>query len=221
MSTKTERVYNSLKQKILSGGVKPGERLIIRRLAKQYQISDIPVREALKMLERDGLIGFVPYGGAKVIELSPQEIKESLLIRSRLEGLAARLAAPILTFADGRELRRVIDEMEQCIERRNYHQYGNLNKKFHRYIYSLAPYPKLRGLIESTWNESAQMRAVFSLIPERAAASNDEHRIIMDALEAGDEVRAEKLVQEHKWHTAENLFHYIEKSKSQNMDDPV
>jgi DNA-binding GntR family transcriptional regulator len=210
--TKAELVYSSLRQQILSGQLAPGERLVIRRLGEQHQISDIPVREALKMLERDGLIRFVPYGGATVIELTSQEIKESILIRSRLEGLATRLAIPGMTYSAGRELRQMIEQMDDLIEQGNYQEYGLMNKRFHQYIYSLSPYPKLNRLIEDTWDVSARMRAVFVLVPERAAISNAEHRAILDALERGDEDCAERLAQEHKWHTAETLIDFIEKS---------
>lgn len=217
MKTKTEVVYSSLKQEILSGQIAPGERLVIRRIAEQFEISDIPVREALKMLEADGLIYFVPYGGATVIELTHQDIMESLLIRSRLEALATRLAIPGMTFVASRELRAMIDEMDRFIEQGNFQQYGILNKQFHQYIYSLAPYPKLIRLIEESWDASSRMRAVFVLTPDRAIQSNNEHRVIMDALESGDADQTELLLQKHKWNTAEALIQYIEKQQTSEL----
>lgn len=213
MLTKTESVYTALKQQVLSGQLAPGERLVIRRLAETFQTSDIPVREALKMLERDGLIQFVPYEGARVFQMSPQEIREAMLIRSRLEGLATGLATEAVTYAAMRQLRVMVAEMDRCIADGELERYGALNREFHQAIYDLAPYPRLRNLIQDSWNLSSQMRAVFLLSPERAALSNAEHCEILDALEAGDAERAEILGRQHKMRSAEALLRHVEASE--------
>ena len=89
---KSQTIYRALRERILSNDIDPGARLVLRDIAQQYQASDIPVREALRMLERDGLVETAPYRGARVTTLTTREVEETYFIRSHLESLARRAA---------------------------------------------------------------------------------------------------------------------------------
>src|SRR5690625_4909447 len=91
--TKKDFVYKNLKNEILEGGLEAGEKIIISRIAKRFEVSEIPVREALNMLRIEGLIEFSPHIGAIVSSISTKDIQEIFEIRIELEGLATRLAA--------------------------------------------------------------------------------------------------------------------------------
>jgi DNA-binding GntR family transcriptional regulator len=81
---KSRAIYVALRERILSNDIAPGTRLVMRDVANQYEASDIPVREALRMLERDGLVETTPYVGAKVTTLTAKEVEETYFIRSHL-----------------------------------------------------------------------------------------------------------------------------------------
>ena len=97
---KSHAIYIALRERILSNDIGPGTRLVMRDVANQYEASDIPVREALRMLERDGLVETAPYRGARVTTLTAKEVEETYFIRSHLESIATGLAAERITGAE-------------------------------------------------------------------------------------------------------------------------
>ena len=90
---KSQAIYAALRERILANDIAPGTRLVMRDVANEYDTSDIPVREALRMLERDGLVETTPYRGARVTTLTAKEVEETYFIRSHLESIATGLAA--------------------------------------------------------------------------------------------------------------------------------
>ena len=97
---KSRAIYLALRERILSNDIAPGTRLVMRDVANRYEASDIPVREALRMLERDGLVETAPYRGARVTTLTAKEVEETYFIRSHLESIATGLAADRITDAE-------------------------------------------------------------------------------------------------------------------------
>ena len=109
---KSHAIYLALRERILSNDIGPGTRLVMREVANQYEASDIPVREALRMLERDGLVETVPYRGARVTTLTAKEVEETYFIRSHLESIATGLAAERITDAELAQLDRLMERDE-------------------------------------------------------------------------------------------------------------
>src|SRR5919202_6686418 len=112
-----EKVYDHLKQAILAGEIQPGERLLETRLAKSLGVSRIPVREAIRKLEREGLIVAFPRRGVYASSLSPRDVDEVYAVRAVLEGLAARLAAEHRTEEQLGRLDTIVAEMAEQAER--------------------------------------------------------------------------------------------------------
>jgi len=193
-------IYEALRAQILKGDLAAGERLITRELAQTFGVSDIPVREALWMLARDGLVDMNAYSGARVASLTREEILEVLFVRSNLEGLATELAAERIDEDGLAVLRSLLDQQEQIVDSAEPDplEYSALNRQFHSVIFDYSGNRKLAELISSIWAGHSNLQAVFRLNPNRLRQSLEEHRAIFDALVAKDAKRAGLLAAEHK-----------------------
>ena len=109
-TTKSQYVYDTLRKRIVSGENKPGERLILRKVAAMTGTSLIPVREALNKLEADGLVTQIPHVGARIATPDLEKIEEVLLIRAALEILGIQATLPFITDADFDGLEAIIQE---------------------------------------------------------------------------------------------------------------
>jgi DNA-binding GntR family transcriptional regulator len=203
--TKTEIVQTKLHQNIVAGKLRPGQRIIISELAKEFGFSEIPIREAIRSLETAGLVRFTPHVGAVVSEFNETEFLEIYIIRIELEVLATRLTVPHLTEADLDFLDKNIEKTEKAIKQNKLDKIGPLNKEFHLGIYQAAPYPYLVGLIKSLWEKFELSQSVFAYVPERAIASCQEHKKIIEALRVKNGALAERLVKEQKERTIRAL----------------
>src|SRR3984957_14263705 len=101
--TKADIVYENLREQILNGELRPGDRVLINRVAREFGVSDIPAREGVKRLEADGLVSFAVHKGAVVTRMGHLEVEELFAIRTELEALAIRQAAPRITAGGGAE----------------------------------------------------------------------------------------------------------------------
>ncbi|MEL7566108.1 MAG: GntR family transcriptional regulator [Dehalobacterium sp.] len=197
-STKSDYVYSQIKNKILKGELKQGENITISKMAEEYNISAIPVREALKRLETEGLVEIIPHKGAQVITLNANKIKEVISIRAVLEGYAARTAIPFLTEEKLAKLNKMIEKMHDYAAEGDSENYGITNKEFHRFLYKQSPLPLLYDMIFKLWDGGNWSKAIFAFYPERMKESVNEHLEIIKAIEEKDEERVEFLVRSHK-----------------------
>lgn len=213
---KSLTLYTALRDAILAGKIDPGQRLVLRRLAEEHGVSDIPVREALRMLERDGLIEMLPYRGARVVMLSPEEVEEAYLIRGQLESLATAEAVGHLDDTHFGQLEKCMSSMEEALEGNDVIAYAGLNREFHGIIFDACPYPRLAELIQSLWDGQAGFQSVFGRSPEWLRQSFDEHRRLLELLRAGDKEEARQLAWEHK----QNVSHALVASlRQQSVSD--
>lgn len=196
--TKADRAYEGLRQAILTGVLEPKEQINPKEVAAEFGMSVIPVREALRRLEQEGLIVIKPHVGAAVRELPVEELRENLLIRSELEALAARLAAPLMSRETLDALKVLLDKMDKCIVNGKYDRFGSLNRQFHMTAYAVIPERGLLKLIEQQWDQVPRAASVFALVPEHAIAAQKEHVQIFEALQRGDGATAADLTREHK-----------------------
>lgn len=207
--TKNLLVYEKLRQGIIKGTLKPGQKLVMAALAKKYKTSETPIREAIRRLESDGYVTFTPHTGAMVTEINRQELSEIYVIRISLEALATRLAVPYISPDDLIWLKKKNDEMKAVVEKNRYEQLARLNKAFHLRIYKAAPFPRLYRMIADLWDAFERWPSVFTFIPDRAAAAIREHDQIIEALETADIDRADDLMKEQKKKSLEALQHYM------------
>jgi len=207
--TKNLLVYEKIRQGIIKGTLKPGQKLVMAALAKKFKTSETPIREAIRRLESDGYVTFTPHAGAMVTEINRQELSEIYLIRISLEALATRLAVPFISQDDLIWLKKKNEEMKAVIEKDRYDQLARLNKAFHLRIYKAAPFPRLYKMISNLWDAFERWPSVFTYIPERAASAIREHEQIIEALESADVDRADDLMKEQKKKSLEALQQYM------------
>ncbi len=210
--TKNVAVYKKLRQDIIKGKLKPGQKIVMADLAKAFGLSETPVREAIRRLESDGHVHFTPHMGAIVAKIDEGELVEIYLIRIALEALATRLASPHITDKDIDFLHKKNHEMEIAIQQGKYENLGSLNKNFHLRIYKAAPFPRLYKMICDLWDTFQRWPSVFSYVPERALAAVEEHKKIIQALKMRDMEQADRLIKEQKERTMEALQKYMAQS---------
>ena len=195
---KSQSIYRALRERILANDIEPGSRLVMRDIGQQYDASDIPVREALRMLERDGLVETVPYAGARVTTLTAKEVEETYFIRSHLESIATGLAAERITDAEVAELDALMVKMDDAVEAQDGPAFSDLNQQFHRTIVGCCGNDMLRELTMDIWQKHSGFQRVFRKVPRRLTTSQEEHRGIMAALRRHDTDEAARLALLHK-----------------------
>jgi DNA-binding GntR family transcriptional regulator len=210
--TKNVAVYRKLRQSIIKGKLKPGQKLVMADLAKMFGLSETPVREAIRRLESDGYVHFTPHTGAVVTRIDEGKLVEIYLIRIELEALATRLASPHITERDIEFLKKKNHSMETAIQQNKYEDLGALNKDFHLRIYKAAPFPRLYKMICDLWDTFERWPSVFSYVPERAVASVEEHKKIIEALRVGDMEQSDRLMKEQKVRAMAALQKYMAQS---------
>jgi DNA-binding GntR family transcriptional regulator len=212
-STKAEKVYQRIRASILSGELAPNTKIVITHLARQFGVSNIPVREALKRLEAEGLVVITPHTDTHVAAIDAQLLREIYPIRILLEGYAARLAAGRRTRADIDRFRNHIAAMDRAIRANDMTNMGRLNHGFHLDIYQVGGNRSLVGYIKDLWQKTGMAHMVFPLHPSRAKSSNREHKAIVDAIEKGDGAGAERLLAEQNERTMKILLQDLEKDQ--------
>lgn len=212
--TKTEVVHERIREEIIAGKIKPGQRLVISNLAKDFGHSEIPVREAIRQLESEGIVQVTPHVGAVVREINEKEFLEIYIIRIELEVLATRLAVPHIGEKALSKLNSLIQKAEIAIDEGKHEKLGTLNKHFHLSIYQTGPYSYLYRMILGLWEKFELSNNVFAYVPDRAVPSWYEHRQIVEAIKNKDADLAAELVREQKLRTKTALERFLKVSNS-------
>jgi DNA-binding GntR family transcriptional regulator len=216
---KSHAIYLALRERILSNDIGPGTRLVMRDVANQYRASDIPVREALRMLERDGLVETAPYRGARVTTLTAKEVEETYFIRSHLESIATGLAAERITDAELAQLELLMDQMRAAVDAQDGPAFSDLNLDFHRTIVASCGNDMLRELTMDIWQRHSGFQRVFRMVPERLGISQREHEGIMAALRDHDAERASRLALLHKQSVRDSVSALVDQD-GEPVSDP-
>lgn len=201
-----ESVFQRLRQAILEGRLRPGDRLLETEIARQMQVSRAPVREALRLLENDGLVATSAHRGTFVTAVEPGECRELYELRAVLEGYAARLA--VRRGAGGRasELAPLIDEMRAAAARGDGVGFAEVNFRFHEAVLAFTGNAHMTRIWQML---DTQIRRFFHL---RARSSEElhglaeEHVDLLAKLAAGDAQAAERAFRSHIEEAAGRLF---------------
>jgi DNA-binding GntR family transcriptional regulator len=189
-----------VRERILSGAYGPGYRFVIDALAGEFGVSALPVREAIRRLEAEGLVIFRPNAGAQVSPVDPGLFDAEMTVLAVLEGYATACAAKHLGPADIDRLRELNDRMSEAIDRLDPLEFSRLNHEFHSTIHDHCPNPALIGLLRDVARRlDAIRRTVFVQIPYRGAGSVVEHRELIDLIAArAPAAEIEAAAREHK-----------------------
>lgn len=191
-ATKAEWVYGEIRARILSGAFKPGDRLRLTALARELGMSEMPVREAMRMLHKDRLVAMASHRGATVVDLSLEHAIDIIEVRTQLEVLALSLAAGRHSAKDLARLDALVTDMDVAVAKADARRFSELNRAFHRAAYAPGPNQALLDEIEELWDRVWRTRArtIFAEAPARMRATQQEHRAIMKALKQGDAAAA-------------------------------
>jgi DNA-binding GntR family transcriptional regulator len=202
-STKTDFVYQTLRKEILDGHLQPGQRLRLTELAERYEISEMPVREALRKLQHDGLVQFESHRGATVSDLSLERIVEIIATRTYLEACATIEAAPHHSPQSIKQMKELVGKMKKI---RDPEQYSELNRKFHRLLIDPCPNAFLKLEIDNLWNKVWRTRSqsLFQMVPRRISEATIEHERILNAVVGGPTQKIFDEVMAHREKTLTN-----------------
>jgi DNA-binding GntR family transcriptional regulator len=202
--SKSERVYRTLRRRIVDGTYVGGYRLVLDQLARELEVSPVPVREAVRRLEAEGLVTFTRNVGAEVRGIDVGDYAEAMQTLSYLEGAATSLAGPHLTPERLERARALNDEMRHLLEHGlDAVRFTELNEQFHRVLCEACPNGHLFAVLDREWQRmSAIRRSSFAAMPARSPQSVTEHDRILELLAQGapaDDV--ERAAREHKLRT--------------------
>ncbi|MBG6083604.1 GntR family transcriptional regulator [Zhihengliuella flava] len=184
--SKSQQAYELLAEKITSGEYSPGYRLVLSTIAQRLGCSVVPVREAIRRLEAEGLVNFERNIGATVAHVDATLYLHTMQTLSVLEGAATALAVPHLTNDDLAQARRLNAELAACLDRFDPQRFTQLNDAFHAVIYDRCPNPHILDLVQRGWKRMRAMRASsFTTIPGRAHQSVAEHAALIDLIDSG------------------------------------
>ncbi|PPK94571.1 DNA-binding GntR family transcriptional regulator [Kineococcus xinjiangensis] len=184
--SKVDLAHGLIRSRIVSGEYTPGYRLVLGLLGKELGISSVPVREAVRRLEAEGLVQVERNVGATVRGLDPVEYRWTMETLAVVEGAAVAQALPFLDAAVLAEARRLNELMRAELDDLDPQRFTALNQRFHRLLASPCPNPHLLELVDRGWGRLALLRAsVFSLVPQRTARSVAEHDALLDLIASG------------------------------------
>lgn len=206
---RSEKIMLDLQQDIISGAMKPGERLDEVSLAQKFGVSRTPVREALLQLSSVGLIELKPRKGAFVSKLSIKTLMEMFELMAELEGLCARLAARRASAQELERLRAVHVASREAVETQDLDEYYNFNEQWHEIIYTASRNEFAKEQTIMLRNRLAPYRRAQLSRSRRIEGSFNEHQQILEALEAGDDTGVELLMREHVVHQGGTFGDFI------------
>lgn len=190
------RVADYLRDAILNGEIGPGERIRQEEVAERFGTSRLPVREALRILEAEGLTEHEANKGARVPRLAMHEVDVIYQVRERLEPLALAESIPHLTDS---ELVRLNEVQERIETNTDVGSFLALDREFHLLTYTGCRIEQLTGMVTRLWNSTQHYRRAFVSIsgPGRMWVVNAEHRLLLDAIERRDVVDADRYLSGH------------------------
>lgn len=181
----SEKIANELRAQILSGQRLPGSRILQENIAEEFGASRLPVRDALRRLQVDGLVTIVANTGAWVSKLTKSECEDAYQIRERLEPLLMRQSVERMPDETVAELSRILDEIETSDD---VETFLRLDRDFHLLAYSWAPKGMIRDLIDRLWNTTQHYRRAFVKLSgvQKGSVTHLEHRLILDSIKRKD-----------------------------------
>ena len=192
-----EQVYLALRKAVISGEFPPGSRLIETKLAETLQTSRTPVREAIRKLEREGLVNKSPAGGVMVCDLSADDVEELYECRSVLEGLAARLAAGRIKRDELELIEKNLHEVEGYVGSGDTEAVVRLNTQFHDIIIKASRNARLLNLMTDLRTQIVRFRLVTMHLFNRSESFLEEHLAIYQSIAAGSADEAEDRARRH------------------------
>lgn len=206
--SKSQLAYRFIRARIDDGRFVPGYRLVLGAIAKELDVSVVPVREAIRLLEAEGLVTFERNVGAQVALLEEAEYLYTMQTLALVEGAATALAAPLLSPGHLTRARAINARMIDCLDHFEPLLFTELNLEFHSVLFEECPNPHILDLVHRGWSRLTVLRdSSFSFVPGRARESVAEHEAILVLIESGaDPVEIELAARRHRTATLDAVL---------------
>ena len=200
------RVFHRIREDILSGKYKENDELKEMTIGEELGVSRTPVREAFRQLELEGLIQIIPNKGAYVTGITKKDVKDIYMIRSLLEGLCAAWATENISEELMEELEENVYLADFHVQKEHFEQVAQLDNRFHEILYIASGSKQLEHRLRDFHQYVARIRKRTLATKERSIASNNEHRMIMEAMKEKDAKKAQELANMHMINAYENMI---------------
>ena len=222
--TKQQFAYATLREAIMKGELAPGTRLVIDDLARRFEISIIPVREALRLLQSEGLVISIAHVGATVAPISRQSVAEVFTVLEGLEVVATRTAAERASAAELDHLASIVSEMDDALEADAPQRWAELNTRFHLAISELTAMPMLQEMMQRAFDHWDRVRRHYfsGVLVRRARRAQAEHHLILRHMRDRDLQALENTIREHNQAALAAYAVYLESNApAQSGDRPA
>jgi DNA-binding GntR family transcriptional regulator len=209
--SKADHAYAMIRARILAGDPKPGKRLVIEQLARELDVSAVPVREAIRRLEAEGYVTYTRNVGATVGTIDLDRYPETVEALAVLEAAATALAMPHLGTDDLAEARRINADMRRSVEALDPDSFTQMNHRFHETLYRKCPNSHILDMVNKEWILlGTTRRSAFTFVPERAIGSVGEHERLVELIESGrPPAQVEAFARAHRMRTVRYLLSRI------------
>ncbi|MDP4091890.1 MAG: GntR family transcriptional regulator [Bacillota bacterium] len=213
-----EVIFNTLRDAIIVGELKPGERLMEVKLAEKMGVSRTPVREAIRKLELEGLVNMIPRKGAHVADLSVKDIVDVLEVRASLDGLSAALSAERIKDEELKELNHVNDQFINAVEKENLQVSIKKDVEFHEIIYRSSRNDKLMQIIFNLREQVQRFRVIYLKEYINQEELIKEHMDIYQSISARNPELSMEFAKKHIKSQQESILKAIKKQWTMDED---
>jgi len=214
-TSKSEYVYQILKDRIIQGEYQANKRYKVVEIAAELGVSRTPVSNAVKILASQGYVTLLPSVGFEIKQLTLEEVKGILLIRGALEELALEFAIDNGSTQDIKNLRDVLAKCETAVKKQDPKKYSKLNKEFHFNLYQLANLPNLVETFQTLWTHEGWYNEELKNNPESILKLIEDHYQMIELLETKEKSKIKELVRSH----VNNCFKAVARPLSVNLKE--
>lgn len=214
-----EVVTETLREAIVTGVLKPGERLMEIQMAEELGVSRTPVRESIRKLELEGFVVMVPRRGTYVADLSIKDINEVYEIRTVLDVLAAGLAAERITEEELEELERLLVQIGEFVDQNNVEKLIEFDSQFHDVLYRASRNDRLVGIINNLREQFTRFRSISMKYPGRMQNTVAEHTRLVEAIAQRNPDLAQQIAREHMENSEQTLMKEFDERRNLEVEE--
>lgn len=204
-----DKIASVLREEILNGNLKPGQRLNEKELCEKLGVSRTPLREAIRTLEAEGLVEAIPNKGSRVVSFTIDDVEDIYELRIMLEGKATEKSVERLTEENLRELEEIQAELREAVKNEDWYYVDLLNQNFHRMLFSQGSNEHLIKIVSNLNQFGRLIRVTAFAIPGRSLKVLEEHEEILDAVRQRKAELAKELVSKHLEMAKETLLQHL------------
>lgn len=205
--TKRDQVANALRGMIASGELPRGFRITQDEMAERFEVSITPIREAIRLLQSEGILVGEPHKGVRVATVSPERLRATYIQRRLLETYAMQRAAHRMSAMDFRQAEDLAARLERAYENEDHILVGSLNRDFHFTFFDSCGLPDLVETIETLWQNFPW--DIMRILPDRTPDSVAEHKMLLNSTADGGLDAIDRAVGEHLWGSYRKLIEHL------------